>query len=87
MYIHFKHILSLHRAYVHGKMVFLKFISNLGWNIGHLTLFFLKKYTSQSTFQRDHDVLSFIVFGDVLREQLRWENLSGADAGNVRLGL
>jgi hypothetical protein len=80
-------ILSPHRVPARGKVVKFEIGFNLGRNIGRLKLLENKMYSLLSTLQRGHDVLLFMVFGCVLREELRPQIRGGSDAGNSRLGL
>jgi hypothetical protein len=80
-------ILSPHRVPVRGKVVKFKIGFNLGRNIGCLKLLENKMYSLLSTLQRGHDVLLFMVFECVLREELRPQIRGGSDAKNFRFGL
>jgi hypothetical protein len=44
-------------------------------------------YKFLSTLERDHNVLHFMTFGCVLREQLQLQFMGGSDVGNSRFGL
>jgi len=70
-----------------GKWVFLKFISIFGQKLRHL-LFFLKvMYRYCSTLKCDYNVLCFIGFDQVLREQLEVQIPASSDVGISRFEL
>ena len=85
MNIYFILILSPHRAFERGKVIKFEMCFNFGQNIECLIVSKKIIYKVISTLRCDHDVLSFIVFGCILKEQLRREFLAGSDAGNSRL--
>jgi hypothetical protein len=55
-------ILSLHRVSVHGKVVNLKFVSILGWNLRCLKVLKNEMYRFLSTLEHNHNVLHWVCF-------------------------
>ena len=78
-------ILSPHRASERGKAIKFEMCFNFGRDIERLIVSKEIIYKVLSILRCDHDVRSFIVFGCILKEQLRREFLAGSDAGNSRL--